>query len=222
MSDNILTEGAHQAEYIVQEAGPRALCREVVEVAGSETLQPGAVLGRVVTTASASVVADTGNTGDAVLSGVTVTLDDDVLEGDYILECTATDSDAGTFSVTAPDGTELDDLTVGSAYTTTHISLTLPDGDTDWAEGDIVTVEVTASSEQFKEYNPNATDGSQTAARILFRKASPEAGTPVQALVTSRLTVVDSKKLVWSDSVTPFNKKAALASLAARNIIALD
>ena len=51
-------------------------------------------------------------------------------------------ANAGTFSVTAPDGTALADLTVGVAYTSAHINLSVPDGATDWAVDDRIVVTV--------------------------------------------------------------------------------
>jgi hypothetical protein len=219
----ILTEGLHTAEYVIQEVGPRALCRKTVSLEGDGTkLKPGSVLGKVTTAVSAAISAAAGNTGDASLSGVTVTTDDDVLEGDYTLTCTGTSTDAGTFEVVAPDGTDIGDLTVGTPFTSAHISLTLPDGTTDWAIDDVVTVTVSPSDVSYTQYDPNATDGSETAAAILFREETPENGSPVETLVTARSTVVDKKALVWSDSVTEFNKKTALAALQTHHIIALD
>jgi len=62
--------------------------------------------------------------------------------GTYTLLCTAEVGDAGTFSVQAPDGSFLPDLTVAVAYSN-QIALTIADGAEDFDTGDTFTVLVT-------------------------------------------------------------------------------
>jgi hypothetical protein len=131
-----------------------------VEQASARVLVPGQVLGRVFT----AVVAKVSGTGNGNAAAASVTFGRDAQPGVYTLTCTAASTDAGTFSVVAPDGTRLADLTVASAYTSTHINLTIPDGSTDWGAGAIITVTLTA---KVKPYTAGATDGSQTAIGIL-------------------------------------------------------
>jgi len=84
--------------------------------------------------------ADGGNTGDGTCTGVKG--GDDVKIGDYTLECIAEATDAGTYKVTDPDGTVLDNAEVGTAYTDDQIEFTLNDGTTDFAVGDKFTITI--------------------------------------------------------------------------------
>ncbi len=78
----------------------------------------------------------TGNgTSSAIVAGA------NAIVGDYIILCIdATVSGSEIFSVTDPDGVHLADLTVGVAYSNTHLGLTLTDGSTDFIVGDFWTV----------------------------------------------------------------------------------
>jgi len=220
---NIISEGLHAAEYVIQEVGPRALTRKTVKLSGDGTeLLPGTVLGKISASVAASIAAPAGNTGDADLSAVAITLEDGVLEGAYILTCTGVSTDGGTFSVTAPDGSALPDLTVGVAYSSTHLSFTLPDGATDWAIDDSVVITVSANSAEYKVFDPDASDGTEVADAILFRAVTPAVGVPADALVTARSTVVDKKALVWGSNVSGLDKITAFAALQTNHIIALD
>ncbi len=78
----------------------------------------------------------TGNgTSSAITTGV------NAIAGDYIILCIdATISGSEIFSVTDPDGVHLADLTVGVAYSNTHLGLTLTDGTSDFIVGDFWTM----------------------------------------------------------------------------------
>lgn len=143
--------------------------------ANSGALLRGTVLGLKLTGAVAAKLSGGGNGNVAAAS---VTLGREAMAGVYRLTCTAEDTDAGTFKVQAPDGRRLADLTVASAYSSTHISLTVPDGTTDWAEGDVITVTVTGKA---VPYDPDATDGSEKAVLILADDIDVGAG-DVQAV----------------------------------------
>lgn len=91
---------------------------------------------------AASMVADPGNTGAGIMGEVIVGAE--AIPGDYILECVEEAAGAGRFSVLDPNGDRLADLTVGVAYATGHLSMTLADGDPDFAAGDKFTITVAA------------------------------------------------------------------------------
>jgi len=82
----------------------------------------------------------TGNTGDGVMGVITVGAQAQI--GDYVLTCIEAVADGGVFEVVAPNGYRLPDLTVGVAYATDHLSMTLADGDTDFIAGDAFTITV--------------------------------------------------------------------------------
>jgi len=145
--------------------GGPAHTEAVLLSAGEGTLAAGTVLG-LKTKDTIAVAVDDGNTGDADLSALAVTLGAQALPGTYTLTCTAESGNAGTFSVLAPNGFYLPDLTVAAAYAGDHLNLTLPDGATDWATGDVVTITVSGSGEA-AAYDAAAVDGTQVAARIL-------------------------------------------------------
>lgn len=91
-------------------------------------------------TASIAAASDAGNTGNATVS--TVTAGTGIMEGDYVIVCTnATTPASAKWSVTAPDGTVLPELTSGVAYVG-QIKLTITNGSTNTAVNDKVTVTV--------------------------------------------------------------------------------
>lgn len=198
-----LTHGARPYDFLLYDE--ESLSRDSVTVAsGSGALASGAVLGRVFT----AVVAKVSGTGNGDAAAATVTFGLDAQEGVYTLTCTAAATDAGTFSVVAPDGTRLADLTVASAYTSTHINLTIPDGSTDWGAGAIITVTTTA---KVKPYNAGGTDGSQTAVGLLCDAVDATSADQAAVMIT-RLAEVSASKL---SSITA----RARAQLAKRMII---
>lgn len=208
------TETNHAGGHIVDEQSIN-YCRDTVRLASGNDLQAGAVLGQVAN--ANTVAADAGNTGNADLSGVTVTLGPGAINGTYTLTCTAAATDAGTFSVTEPNGGSLADLTVGVAYLSAHINLTIPDGATDWAEGDVITIDVVLG--EYSELAPAASDGTETASAVLFDAV--DASTAEQdAVVSKRVTVVNQAELVWPTGITEAQKATALGQLKTAGIIA--
>ena len=175
------------------------------------TLLRGQVMGREY---SADAVADAGNTGDGVVSSVTIA-DEFVQEGDYTLTCVGAATNGGTFKVIAPDGTRLDDLAVGVAYAS-HIGLTVSDGAADWALNDQITVTVALGDAA--PLDLDASDGTQIAHAIpLYDKLPGETG--IVSLV--RLATIDPNCLTWPDGATDNQKSAALAQLRRYNIYAV-
>jgi hypothetical protein len=75
-----------------------------------------------------------------------------------------------------------------------------------------------ATKGQYKPYAPGASDGSQTAAAILWEGCDATSAT-VRRTFTVRDTEVHADVLVWGGSVNDTQKNAALAALAAAGII---
>lgn len=209
------TEGNHAAEFIHSTANANRSFENIV-LTGSAPLAAGTVLGRKTTPV---VTADGDNTGDADLSGVTVTLGDEYQDGVYNLLCTAVATNSGTFAVIAPDGTELANLTVAVAYASDHINLTLPDGTPDWAVGDRVTV--TVGGNLMAAFDPDASDGSEIARAILVNAADPSAGDVVAYALTGEAEV-KGVRLTWPAGITNAQKLAAVNALKTRDIKVRD
>ncbi len=85
--------------------------REQVTVLSGEDLALGAVFGKITRELPTTGAADGGNTGNGTCTGVAGGKDTQI--GTYSLECTAAAEDAGTFKVTAPDGSALPDAEAG-------------------------------------------------------------------------------------------------------------
>lgn len=146
-----LTEGTRAGEFLMGEMeGIGAPSRETITVLSGQNLTAGAVVGRVkygVGRVSVPTVSGTGNgTVSAVSAGP------DVLEGNYVLACTATATHGGTFSITNPAGKTLPSVVMtpgaggSTTYTSREINFTITDGSTDFALADSFTFVVSTTA----------------------------------------------------------------------------
>jgi len=117
------------------------LSKTVVVLSGGDVSRGDLVSQTGMFTAGTAVAGS--NTGDGTVSGETAS--DFAQVGTYTLVCTAEAGDAGTFSVQAPNGVFLPDLTVAVAYSN-QIGLTIADGAEDFDTGDSFTVLVIAGA----------------------------------------------------------------------------
>lgn len=207
-----LTEGTHAGEHIVSEAnGSRS--REAGFLASGISLAACTVLGQV-TSASAATAGGT-NTGNGTASAPTIGTE--AINGTYVLTCTdATTGGSEIFSVVTPLGTALADLTVGVAYVSAHINLTLTAGGTPFIVGDTWTIDVIFA--EYSEFNAGASDGTQTAAAILFDAVDATLAEQ-KCVVTKRDSEVRASDLIWKTGTTEAQKQVAIASLIAIGII---
>lgn len=142
------TEGKYAGEFLIDDEGNEE-SRDNVVVLSGQTLSAGHVVGRLdrgVGGLAIPVVSGTGNgTMTKLVAGP------DVQEGNYVVKCKTAVTNGGVFSVTAPDGTALPDLTLtpGSgnttAYVSSHLSFSITEN-TDFAVNDTFTVAVAAST----------------------------------------------------------------------------
>lgn len=93
-------------------------------------------------TVPATGVPGGGNSGNGTVSGVSGVAGG-VKAGTYQLTCIAAAADGGIFQVADPDGYLLPQATVGVAYASSQINLTINDGSADFAVGDTFTIQVT-------------------------------------------------------------------------------
>lgn len=80
--------------------------------------------------------------------------------GIYTMTCITAVSNGGVFSVVDPDGLILPIATVGIAYDSNQIAFRIVKDTSDFAVGDVITVEVTIHPRQCKLLDKGATDGS--------------------------------------------------------------
>lgn len=197
------------------------MSRELVTVLAGDgvdrTLALGQVFGRI-TKGAVSTAADGDNTGAGDFAA-TPTLGPLAEVGDYTLTCITEAAGGGVFSVVAPSGYRLPDLTVGEAYAGDHINCTLADGDPDFIAGDSITVTVAPGSGKVVALAPAAVDGSQVAAGAMTESVTAPDGVDAVGVGLVRNASVRRAGLVWPDGITEDQVAAALAQLAAINIV---
>lgn len=204
-----LTETTHAGGYILRELDAN-WSRENGTLNSGQNLQAGTVLGRLITAAGAKV----SGTGDGTVGAVTVGPDAQI--GIYQLICIAEAGNAGTFRVLAPDGSNMPNLTVASAYSTSAISLTVADGANDWDIGDVIHVTVTGGD--YEALDPAATDGTQVAAAILYGPVNAT-DADTRCVVTARGTAVNGNELIWPTGISAADKAIATQQLARAGIV---
>ncbi len=208
----ILSDDRHTtASYIVSEAnGYRS--REVGFVAsGSGVLKAGTVLGKTELGSATATAKSGGNTGNGTISAVTLLAG--AKTGVYKLRFTA----ATTWTLSDPDGFEIGDGTNGVANAN-DLAFTTTAGGTAFVAGDGFDITVAAGSDKLVPLSLTATDGSQTAAAILYEGCDATSA-DVRRTYTARDTEVQVDMLTWPAGITDPQKTAALASLAALGII---
>lgn len=210
----VKTEETHRGEFLVSEAsGERS--REKVTIESGQDLVAGHVLGQVVA-GSTSASADGGNTGDGTIGSISVQAG--AKEGDYVVTFIEPGTDAGDFQVEDPDGENVGTGTVGSAFTGGGIQFTISDGAADFVAGDQFTITVSGSDE-YKEYDPTATDGSSTAVAVLYGPVDASAGAE-EGTIIARDAEIDEDQLTWFSGATTAQKTTGKAELAEQGIIA--
>lgn len=208
---NVLTEGRHTAEYLVEEMGQ--ISREAITIAAGADLVPGTVLGRIAL-GEASVEADAGNTGDGTVAmDATTPLLAHAMAGDYRVVMTA----ATAFTVFAPNGANLGDGAAGTAFEN-QVKFTFTAGGEAMVAGDAFTITVAQGSGKYTALDLSALNGAQTAAGVLFGHARA-LETDVAAVAHVRLCEINGQEITWPEGITAAQKAAATAQLEAVNII---
>jgi hypothetical protein len=194
--------------------------REAVIIKTGQDLAVGAVLGKTTLgacPATGSLLS--GATGAGTMTGVTAGAK--AKKGTYTIKCVNVVTGAGLFSVEDPDGIGLPNAVAGVAYVHDQINFTINDGSPDFAVGDTFTVTIPAGDGDCVAIDFDAVDGSQNAYGILTAACDASlADKPAVAIV--REAVVIEANLVWrttSPAVSDDQKAAAMAQLAAKNII---
>jgi phage tail sheath protein FI len=210
----VLTEKVHAGEFVLSE-GNRTISREEVTITGSAAYPAGQVLGKI-STGTATAEAGSGNTGDGAMGAVTV--GGAAKEGVYTLTFVEPDTDAGDFIVEDPDGVAVGSGKVAVAFSAGGLSFTLADGSADFAVGDTFAITVVVSSEKYTDHDPDATDGSQVAAAVLYA-AVDATDDDVAGVAIVRDAEVSADLLTWHTGITADEKSLATAQLKSRGLI---
>ena len=138
--------------------GGMVVSRKVTILQG-QVLSRGALLGKQTKDSIGTVTPGGGNIGDGAPTAATLGASAEV--GQYNIRCVAAAANGGTFVVETPSGHRLAaDLTVGVAYVSDHVNLTIADGASDFVVGDFFTLDVAGSGKYLLSLGA-AVDGSQ-------------------------------------------------------------
>ena len=187
--------------------------KSIVIASGAGVLSRGTILGQIRAALGTPVAGS--NTGDGTIGSVS--LGGEAQHGDYKLVCTAAATDGGTFKVVAPDGSRLDDASVGVAYSSKHINFTISDGSTDFAEADSFTVPVDLGSMEYKQLDLAGVDGTQKPRAILI--ADIDATSAAVTVYVYLVGTYRASDLIWPDGITADQKNEAILSLQDQGII---
>jgi hypothetical protein len=136
---------------------------ELLVFTASGTVAEGTILARKTVATAITATADAGNTGDGTCTAVSVLAGNIVpVAGDWNLECITAVTNGGVFKLEDPAGALISNtltMTAGAGAATVFevagMTFTLTDGATDFAAGDLFTLDV---AEDGKMY-PYTTDG---------------------------------------------------------------
>jgi len=216
----VLTEANRLGDVLKYEA-PNLYSREAVTVlAGSgadRLLEVGEVIGKR-TRDTVTVTADAGNTGDGTATLATPALGVKAEVGTYTLTCIAAAVDGGTFEVLSPSGYKLPDLSVGVAFSGSHINLTIADGATDFVVGDKFTIDVSGDG-KVVALDLSGTDGTHEASGVMEADVTALDGVDASAVAIVRDAILAEVGIVWPTGITQAEKDQATAQLEARGIL---
>jgi hypothetical protein len=210
-----LNEPKYPSDFLLGEADNHRSRQAGTFLAGDGAtidMQAGTVLGRILFAAPAGAAAG-GNTGNGALT--VGDLGRAAVIGVYTLTCIAAATNGGRFSVTAPDGTALQEAVVATAYANDHIGFTIADGGTDFAVGDSFTITVTAGSRKLVPVDQDAVNGSQRFAGIAYKSITVPDGTDLDGLIIHTEAVVKRAGLIWPSDIEEGEQAFIEADMAA-------
>jgi hypothetical protein len=207
-----LSEGRYAGEFLVSEA-PGSRSRENVTVLSGQNLVAGAVVGRrlVGATFGAAAALNT-NTGNGTVNAPAVGTNLGARRGTYRIVIVEPAANLGTFVVYGPDGKVVGDGVVATEFDN-EIKFTVADGATDFISGDAFTIEVSAGTYKYKEYNPANVDGSQRPAGVLYAAVDASAA-DAAGVVIARDAEIHTGEIAWFAGATTAQKNIALDLLA--------
>lgn len=186
----VATDTARLSNVLKYEFDPSgATCREVVTAyeASEKTYKPGTILGRFLSGGTAAAVAAAANTGDGAMGAITVGAA--ASKGIYTLKIVAAAANAGSFTVTGPNGEFVGLGTVAVAFSGGGLSFTLADGAADFVVGDTLAITV-AGTEKYKILTATAVDGSADFAGMVIGDVMGDAGDFTVAATTDTTVLI--------------------------------
>ena len=164
-------------------------------------------------------------TGNGVISGLS--LGQRAKLGNYIALCTAVATNAATWELFDPDGESLGERAYdGSGATAVwalnpQLNLTITDGSTDFAAGDVFNVAVfnQLAGGKIVAWAPGTYDGRHRAVGCLYDNVDAAAGDLPGVLIT-RNAEVRKDDLQWAAAISAADKDSAYLDLALRGVIA--
>lgn len=213
----VLSEGRHPGEIII--GGHDDISKDVLVIPESQTVKPGAVLGKVAIVAGVVATPSYAGTGNGVLTLASPPVSTKVKDGDYKLTCVTAAANGGVFRVEDPQGRSLGNATVGQAFNK-DLKFTIADGATDFVVGDEFTITVAADAEDFvyPVLNPAGTDGSEVAAAIALYGATTGVGVTAKITGITYHQEVNGAVLEWPAGISATQKADAIQALAANRI----
>lgn len=200
--------------FIVSEA-PGTRSRSTITVAHSALLRVATVMGIVAIGALSAV----GAAGAPAPAAATITGAPAVAPGAkvgvHLFECIVGGAGAASkWRHVDPDGEHVGVAAGNTEYTGGGLTLTINDAGTDPVAGEtfIVTVSAAAASNKYVQLAPDAADGSQIAAAILYDEVDASAADQPGVVVDCDAEVV-ADDLIWPDGITDDQKNAAIAQL---------
>jgi hypothetical protein len=218
-----LTEALHPGTFIIAEEEMNH-CRDAVQIALSQTLVTGQVLGRtaLITGVTSSAAADAGNTGNGTITlDVTAPVAAGAKNGIYRVVNNLVAANSGEFEVFDPDGVEIGRVLVGATFNN-QIKFVVADGATDFAIGDAfsVTVGIERSDFDYLALDLTAVTGAQNPAGILVGGITTDGTTKKKAAALVRGPAqVMGASLTWPAGITAAQKADQIVKLEALGII---
>lgn len=174
---------------------------------------------------AAGTTATVIGTGNGTVTAIT--LGPDAMPGLYLVTVTGTVTNGGVVSVTAPDGDVIvaDSITAGAGgtlvVTNRQINLTVTDGSTDFAKGDIARIVVfNKVTKKVVEWDPRPTayDGRHKVAGLAYDNYDATAG-DVAGVIECRWATVNGAELTFKATISAAEKVSAKAALTAMGVV---
>lgn len=206
-------------DWLKHELDPTLYRRAGVIKSGSGKVTTGTVLGQIAVgaaSAAAKAGGNAANTGALTLDATTPVLANAKV-GVYSVRCIAAAANGGTFRVEDPDGIVIGDVAVGDTFAD-GVKFSIADGSQDFIVGEGFDITVAAGTKKYVPIDFAALDGSEKAAAILINGCDATSADAETAVLTGKAQIVPSQ-LVWPAGATSDQKNAALAQLAALDVV---
>lgn len=210
--------------YLGESAPLNIINKEIVVLSGSGILDAGRLLAeRITGTATVTPGAPVSGSGQTVGNGAVGTWTaPGAVDGTWLLVITNEAANLGAYKVLRPDGSVDGFGAVGTPYNGT-IKGTLADGSNDWKEDDQIPIVVSyvTRSTKFVPHDPDATNGDQVVAGILFHPIDATSA-DVKTVATVRgPATINGQMLSYKTGISAANRHLANEALRAKGLSVL-